>query len=132
MSKTYETVGNLKVGSYIIIDGEPCRITEISKAKTGKHGSAKATITAISLISKTKKILVAPVDAQVEVPVIEKRTGQIVSDLGDRLQIMDTETFEIFEVAKDNIDESIRDKLAPGMEVEYWEILGTRIVVRPK
>ncbi|HIC99604.1 MAG TPA: translation initiation factor IF-5A, partial [Pyrodictiaceae archaeon] len=41
MSVTYATLGELKVGSYIIIDGEPCRIVEMSRAKTGKHGSAK-------------------------------------------------------------------------------------------
>lgn len=132
MSKVFETVGNIKVGSYVIIDGEPCRVIDVSKAKTGKHGSAKATITAVSLLTKTKKILVAPVDAQVEVPIIEKRIGQVIADLGDRFQVMDTETFEIFEVVKDNIDEAIRDKLSTGMEVEYWLVMNTRIVVRPR
>ncbi|MEM4534731.1 MAG: translation initiation factor IF-5A [Desulfurococcaceae archaeon] len=132
MSKVFESVGNLKVGGYVVIDGEPCRIIDISKAKTGKHGSAKATITAVSLITKTKKILVAPVDAQVEVPVIEKKIGQIIADLGDRFQVMDTETFEIFEVSKDSVDEAIRDKLTTGMEVEYWLVMNTRILVRPR
>ncbi|MEM4541717.1 MAG: translation initiation factor IF-5A [Desulfurococcaceae archaeon] len=132
MSKVFESVGNLKVGGYVVIDGEPCRIIDISKAKTGKHGSAKATITAVSLITKTKKILVAPVDAQVEVPVIEKKIGQIIADLGDRFQVMDTETFEIFEVLKDSVDEAIRDKLTTGMEVEYWLVMNTRILVRPR
>ncbi|MEM0325415.1 MAG: translation initiation factor IF-5A [Desulfurococcaceae archaeon] len=132
MSKVFESVGNLKVGGYVVIDGEPCRIIDISKAKTGKHGSAKATITAVSLITKTKKILVAPVDAQVEVPVIEKKIGQIIADLGDRFQVMDTETFEIFEVSKDSVDEAIRDKLTTGIEVEYWLVMNTRILVRPR
>ncbi|MEM0199196.1 MAG: translation initiation factor IF-5A [Desulfurococcaceae archaeon] len=132
MSKVFDSVGNLKVGGYVVIDGEPCRIIDISKAKTGKHGSAKATITAVSLITKTKKILVAPVDAQVEVPVIEKKIGQIIADLGDRFQVMDTETFEIFEVSKDSVDEAIRDKLTTGMEVEYWLVMNTRILVRPR
>lgn len=132
MSKTYETLGNLKVGSFIVIDGEPCRIIDISKAKTGKHGSAKATVTAISIITKSKKVLVAPVDSQVEVPVVEKRIGRIIADLGDRVQVMDVETFEIFEVPKESIDESIRDKIAPDQEVEYWQIMDTRIIVRPR
>ncbi|MGC8982312.1 MAG: translation initiation factor IF-5A [Desulfurococcaceae archaeon] len=132
MSKTYETVGNLKIGGYVIIDGEPCRIIDISKAKTGKHGSAKATITAVSLLTKSKKVLVAPVDAQVEVPIVEKRVGQIISDLGDRFQVMDLETFEVFEVPKDTVDETIKDKLSVGIEVEYWQVLGTRIIVRPR
>lgn len=33
--------GSLKEGSYVIIDGEPCKVVEIEKSKTGKHGSAK-------------------------------------------------------------------------------------------
>jgi len=104
MSKTYDSVGNLKVGSFVMIDGEPCRVVDISKAKTGKHGSAKATVTAVGLFSKSKKVLVAPVDSQIEVPIIEKRVGRIIADLGDKFQVMDVESFEIFEVSKDTID----------------------------
>ncbi len=132
MSKTYESVGNLKVGSFVIIDGEPCRVVDISKAKTGKHGSAKATVTAVGLFSKSKKVLVAPVDSQVEVPIVEKRIGRIIADLGDKFQVMDVETFDIFEVSKDTIDETIRDKLTTDQEVEYWLVLNTRLIVRPR
>jgi translation initiation factor 5A len=132
VSKTYEVVGNLKIGSFVIIDGEPCRVVEISKAKTGKHGSAKATVTAIGLFSKSKKVLVAPVDTQVEVPIIEKRVGRVIADLGDRLQVMDVETFEVFEVSKDTIDETIRDKLTIDQEVEYWLVMNARVIVRPR
>ncbi|MCC6043587.1 MAG: translation initiation factor IF-5A [Desulfurococcaceae archaeon] len=132
MSKTYEVVGNLRVGSFVVIDGEPCRVVEISKAKTGKHGSAKATVTAIGLFSKSKKVLVAPVDTQVEVPIIEKRVGRVIADLGDRLQVMDVETFEVFEVSKDTIDETIRDKLTIDQEVEYWLVMNARVIVRPR
>jgi translation initiation factor 5A len=132
VSKTYEVVGNLKVGSFVVIDGEPCRVVEISKAKTGKHGSAKATVTAIGLFSKSKKVLVAPVDTQVEVPIIEKRIGRVIADLGDRLQVMDVETFEVFEVSKDTIDETIRDKLTIDQEVEYWLVMNARVIVRPR
>jgi translation initiation factor 5A len=131
-SKNYETLGNLKVGSFVIIDGEPCRIVEISKAKTGKHGSAKATVTAVGLFSKSKKVLVAPVDSQVEVPIIEKRIGRVIADLGNKLQVMDVETFEVFEVSKDAIEETIRDKLTVDQEIEYWQVMNTRLIIRPR
>jgi translation initiation factor 5A len=132
MSKTYDSVGNLKVGSFVMIDGEPCRVVDISKAKTGKHGSAKATVTAVGLFSKSKKVLVAPVDSQIEVPIIEKRVGRIIADLGDKFQVMDVESFEIFEVSKDTIDESIRGKLTVDQEVEYWQVLNAKLIVRPR
>ena len=129
MSKTFAEVGDLKVGSYVIIDGEPCRVVEITKAKTGKHGSAKAHVVAIGLFSGSKKTFVAPVDQRVEVPIIEKRNGQVIADMGNMLQIMDLETFETFEIPKPK-EEDILKKIAPGVEVEYWVILGHRKIVR--
>jgi len=132
LSKTYTTAGDLKVGGFVIIDGEPCRVVEISKAKTGKHGSAKASITAVGLLTKAKKVLVVPVDAQVEVPIVERKIGQVIADLGDKFQVMDIETFEVFEVPKDLIEKDLRNKIAVNMEVEYWQVLNTRIIVRPR
>lgn len=132
MSKVYETLGNLKIGSFIIIDGEPCRIVEMSKAKTGKHGSAKANVVAVGLFSKNKKTLVAPVDTQVEVPIIDKRVGQIIADMGDKFQVMDMETYDTFEIEKSSVEEGTLDKLGPGMEVEYWVVMDKRIIVRPR
>lgn len=126
---TYATLGELKVGSYIVIDGEPCRIVEMSKAKTGKHGSAKAHVVAIGLFTGNKKTLTAPVDTRVEVPIIEKRFGQIIADTGETVQVMDLETFETFEVEKPK-DEDLRSKLSPGVEVEYWNVMGRRMIMR--
>ncbi len=80
MSVNYATLGELKKGSYIVIDGEPCRIVEITKAKTGKHGSAKAHVVAIGVFSGQKKTFVAPVDTRVQVPIIEKRLAQVLAE----------------------------------------------------
>ena len=129
MSKTFAEVGDLKVGSYVIIDGEPCRVVEITKAKTGKHGSAKAHVVAIGLFTGSKKTFVAPVDQRVEVPIIEKRSGQVIADMGDVVQVMDLETYETFEIPKPK-EEDLASKIAPGVEVEYWVILGHRKIVR--
>ncbi|MCD6428572.1 MAG: translation initiation factor IF-5A [Desulfurococcales archaeon] len=129
MSTMYAELGSLKPGSFIVIDGEPCRIVEMSKAKTGKHGSAKAHVVAIGIFSGSKKTLVAPVDQRVEVPIIDKRTAQVIAITGDTLQLMDLETYETFEVDMPK-EEEIRSKLAPGAEVEYWEVMGRRKIMR--
>lgn len=55
MGINYSTVGEMKEGSYIVIDGEPCRVVEVTKAKTGKHGSAKANIIAVSIFTGAKR-----------------------------------------------------------------------------
>jgi len=131
MSKTYATLGELKPGNFIIIGGEPCKIVEMSRAKTGKHGSAKAHVVAISLFTGSKKTLVAPVDQRVEVPIIDKRIAQVIADMGDLVQLMDMETFETFEVEKPS-EPDLAEKLKPGVEVEYWVVLGRRLIVRTR
>jgi translation initiation factor 5A len=123
-------LGALRVGSYIIIDGEPCRIMNYTKSKPGKHGSAKARIVAVGVFDEAKRTLVKPKSAQVEVPIIQKKGGQVISLLPTAIQIMDLETYEIFEAPIP--EEKIRSKLASGIEIEYWRILGRTRIMRTK
>ncbi|RJS85596.1 translation initiation factor IF-5A [Candidatus Bathyarchaeota archaeon] len=130
MSKPVD-VGNLKTGGYVIVDNEPCRIVSLTKSKPGKHGSAKARVVTIGVFDGVKRSFVKPVDAKVEVPIIDKRTGQVISILPSAVQIMDLETYEIFEAPMSD-DESIKSKLSEGVEVEYWKILGRTKIMRVK
>jgi translation initiation factor 5A len=123
-------LGSLKVGSYIIIDSEPCRIVSYDHSKPGKHGSAKARVSAISVFDGSKHNMVAPVSANVDVPLIDKRSGQIISVSGNTLQIMDLDTFEMFETS--SMEEDVRDKVSQGAEVEYWKVLDRVKIVRVK
>ncbi|MCS7098721.1 MAG: translation initiation factor IF-5A [Sulfolobales archaeon] len=129
MSVEYAELGELREGSYIVIDGEPCRIVEITKAKTGKHGSAKAHVVAIGIFSGSRKTLVAPVDQRVEVPIVVKKAAQVIATLGGRVQLMDLETYETFEVELPS-EGSIASRIRNGSEVEYWEVMGTRKIMR--
>jgi len=129
MSKPMD-LGALKVGSYIIIDNEPCRIVDYAKSKPGKHGSAKARIVAVGVFDEAKRTLVKPVDAQVEVPIIEKRAGQVIALLPAAVQVMDLETYEVFEAPLP--EEELQSKLASGVEVEYWRILDRIRIMRTK
>ncbi|MCL5788220.1 MAG: translation initiation factor IF-5A [Candidatus Marsarchaeota archaeon] len=129
MSKPVE-LGDIKEGGYLLIDGEPCRTVSVEKSKPGKHGSAKARIVAIGVFDGTKRSIVSPVDARVEVPMIEKRVGQVIAVLpGGTYQIMDLETFETFD---SQVDEELAGQLAQGQEVEYWVIMGRRKVMRKR
>ena len=130
MSKPMD-VGALRVGSYILIDDEPCKIVSYSKAKPGKHGAAKARIVAIGVFNEAKKTIVKPVSAQVEVPLVEKKTGQVIALLPSAVQLMDLETYEMSEAPYPE-DEELKSKLASGVEVEYWAILGRTRITRTK
>jgi translation initiation factor 5A len=123
-------LGSLKVGSYIIIDNEPCRIVSYDHSKPGKHGSAKARVAAMGVFDGSKHSLVSPVSANVEVPLINKRNGQVISISGDTLQIMDLETYEVFDTS--SVEEEIRNKIRQGGEVEYWQVLDRVKIVRAK
>lgn len=123
-------LGSLKPGSLIVIDNEPCRIVSVEKSKPGKHGSAKARVVGIGLFDGIKRSLVGPVDSLVNVPVIKKRSAQVLS-ISETVQLMDLETYEVFETIMP-ADEELKSKLMPGVTVEYWEVLNRRLIVRVK
>jgi len=114
-----------------VIDGEACRIVEYDKSKPGKHGAAKARVVGIGVFDSVKRSLVLPVSTNVEVPLIEKKSGQIVSSDPNNVQLMDLETFETFDVPAPT-DNDIKSKIASGAEVEYWRVLGRTKIMRVK
>ncbi len=128
MSIDYKDLGELKKGSYVIIDGEPCKVVEITKSKKGKHGSAQARVVAIGLFDGVKRSIVGPVDSRVEVPIIKKGRAQVVA-VTDTIQLMDLETYEIFEALMPE-EEELREKIEPGVTVEYWDFMGRKKIVR--
>ncbi len=131
MSYKIAKVGDLKVGSYAMVDGEPSRIMSIQKSKSGKHGSAKYRCTAVSLFDGSKRSFVNPVDTSINIPIVEKNAAQVVSMNPNGLQLMDLETYEVFEVVMPK-DTEIVAKLAAGKEVEYWKIMGRYKIQRVK
>ena len=124
-------VGELRVGSYAIINDEPSQIVSIQKSKSGKHGSAKFRCTAISLFDGSKRSFVSPVDASIQIPIVDKKSAQIISVTPTSVQLMDLETYEVFDIALPE-DEEIRSKLEAGKDVEYWNILGRNKIQRVK
>jgi translation initiation factor 5A len=124
-------VGTLRVGGYMMIEGEPCRIVDVTKSKPGKHGAAKARIIAIGVFDGQKRQFVKPVDANAEVPIIDKKPGQILSVNPTGVQIMDLETYEYLDAPFPD-EEDLKAKLVEGAEIEYWKILGKIKITRVK
>ena len=124
-------LGSLKDGSYILIEGEPCRIVEYDKSKPGKHGAAKARVVGIGVFDNVKRSLVLPVSTNVEVPLIEKKSGQVISSSGGNVQLMDLESFETFDVQMPPEPE-VSSKVVAGAEVEYWRVMGHTKIMRVK
>jgi len=115
----------------MIIDDQAYRIVDITKSKPGKHGAAKARIVAIGVFDGVKRSLVKPVDANAEIPMIDKRPGQVFSVNPNGVQIMDLETYEYVDAPYPE-EEDLKAKLTVGTEIEYWKILGRIKIVRAK
>lgn len=117
-----------------MIDDEPCKIVSREHFKPGKHGSAKVRLVALSLFTGSKKSYVAPAESRVDVPMIDKRSGQIVSVMDKSVQLMDMETFEVSEAPMLTPEEEteLGGKLEAGMEVEYWDMMGRKRIMRIK
>jgi translation initiation factor 5A len=126
--KEMAEVRELKVGRYVLIDEEPCKIMSISTSKPGKHGEAKARIDAIGIFDEQKRSVVHPVKHKVGIPIIDKRSAQILALMGsDVVQLMDMETYETFEMP---IPEDFKDQLQPGKEILYLQAMGKRKITR--
>jgi translation initiation factor 5A len=125
------TIGSLRIGQHVVIDGEPYKIVSLEKSKSGKHGSKKARIVAINIFNNSKKSIISPVSARIDVPLIEKRTAQIVSMDANSVQLMDLENYEVFFTSLPSED-NIRRMLALSAEVEYWKVLDMTKLVRVK
>jgi translation initiation factor 5A len=126
--KELAEVRTLRVNRYMIIDDEPCKIMSISTSKPGKHGEAKARIEAIGVFDGQKRSVVHPVKHKVHVPIIDKRSAQVLSLMGsDTVQLMDLETYETFEMT---ITDDLKGKLQPGNEILYLQALGKKKITR--
>jgi len=115
-----------KVGTNILLDEQPYTIKKIDISKTGKHGHAKARIEAVGIINSKKKVFVIPGHDKLDVPLVDKRKGQVLS-IVDKVSIMDLESFETIDV---NCPEEIKGELEENSNVEYWDIEGEKIIKR--
>lgn len=103
----------------------------MEKSKPGKHGSAKANIVAIGFFDNRKRNVIMPADRMVDVPLIDKTSATVIADMGENYSLMDSETFETYEVPKPK-DEEIASKIELNVAVEVWHVMDTKIIVRVK
>ncbi len=127
MAVEQSEVRKLKEGRYMVVDDEPCKILSISTSKPGKHGSAKARIEVVGLFDDQKRSVVNSVTDKVKVPIIDKRTAQVVSLSGTNAQLMDMETYKTFEIP---IPEEFQGEITEGEEVSYMEAMGRKMITR--
>ena len=61
----------------------------------------------------------------IDVPVIDKRSAQVLSIHGNTANVMDSETYETFDL---NIPEELKSECVEGCNVLYWVILDQNVM----
>ncbi len=123
------SVGSLQKGSYCVIEGVASKVVSLSTSRPGKHGHAKVRLEAVGLIDGKKRVVVMPGHDNIESPIIGKRTAQVLSINGNDANVMDSETYETFDLT---IPEELRSECVEGCNVLYWVILNSRVMKQVK
>lgn len=128
MEKRQSEVKDLKPGSFVLIDDVPCKVDSVHISKTGKHGSAKARLAASGVFDNQKRIIVKPAAAKIDVPIIEKKSMQVIAIIGSNVQLMDLVDFTTTEVP---IPAELLGQLTGGEEVLVWKF-GSYLMLKGK
>ncbi len=126
METTVEEVKKCREGKFILIDDAPCKVTSLKTSKPGKHGEAKARLEAVGIFDHQKRVIVKPAGHKVRIPIVVKKTAQVISISGDNAQLMDLEDYSMFETP---IPEDLKGKVAEGGEVVIWKF-GDYIMIK--
>ncbi len=121
----------IKEGFYIVHNDDVYLVRNIEKSKSGKHGHTKCRMKIENIFTGSKTEIAIPGDTKLQSPIIDKRSAQVISLGGDSIQLMDLETYDTFEAALPD-EEEIKNKIQEGGEVEYWNAIGRRKVMRVK
>ena len=73
--------------------------------------------------------MIKPGHDNVEVPIIDKRTANVLSISGNTANVMDIETYETFDIT---IEEELKAECAEGVNILYWQILGDKVMKQVK
>ena len=70
---------DIKKGGHIMMKEKPCKVSEISVSKTGKHGHAKANIVGYDIFTNKKYEDIFPSSHNVDVPFIKKTEVELIA-----------------------------------------------------
>ncbi|MBN2459136.1 translation initiation factor IF-5A [Candidatus Woesearchaeota archaeon] len=124
-----KSIGGLQIGNYVVVEGAACTVTGIQISRPGKHGHAKVRLEAVGIVDGKKRQVLAPGHDEIDVPVIDKRNAQVLSVTDDTANVMDSETYETFDL---KIPEELKGSVNEGTIVVYWVILEDRILKQIK
>lgn len=121
---TPTAAGSVKKGGYCMLKGFPCKVTDYSTAKPGKHGSAKATIVGNDIFTNKKYEDTAPTSATMQVPNVSKLELEVADINADDFVSVILEDGSLKEDLKLPADDEVTYKELKKM----WEDAGDKQV----
>lgn len=125
----HKSAGSLQKGNYVVMDGVACVVSEVNISRPGKHGHAKVNFSGVGILDGKKRNMVIPGSDNVEIPIIDKRNAQVLSVQGSFCNVMDSESFESFDL---EIPQELANNIKEGSVVLYWVILGDKVMKQIK
>jgi translation initiation factor 5A len=121
--------GSVKPGSFIVMNNMACKVVDVQTSRPGKHGHAKCRITATGLIDGKKYVEVMPGHDAIDIPIIEKKSAQVLSVSGTKANVMDAENYETFDM---DIPDELQGQVIEGTNILYWQILKDKVMKQLK
>ena len=117
-------VNKLRKGGYCIIEGRPCRVVDITKSKTGKHGHAKAGIAGTDLFTGRRYETHLPTSHEIEVPIVERQDYELLNIDENHTQLLD-----LGGNMREDVDLRDNDETSQKLRAAYAEDPDTPIIV---
>lgn len=118
--KTNASIKDLKPNGFVLIDNDPCRVTRVTVSSSGKHGHSKVRLDAVGLLDGRNRSIIKTADETIDVPIVEKKKGQVLSIQGNVAQIMNLEDYSVFEL---DIPEERKGEIKSGEDIDYYTVM---------
>lgn len=119
----------LERGTYFLLNGEPVRVLRKELVTFGTHCHSKLKIYCQGLYSKGEKVVNLAHADKVEIVEISRKSGQVVSKAGDKIQIMDTHSYETFDATA---PEELFNQINEGDEVTFIDFNGNVSIIEKR
>ena len=81
----------LKVGSLVMIKGNPCKVTDVSTAKPGKHGSAKVILKGRDILNAKTHECTYHAGDMVDAPIVQRNEFTLLNIDDTALELLNAE-----------------------------------------
>jgi translation initiation factor 5A len=123
------SASELKKGSYFIYNGEPVCVVRKEIVVYGTHSHSKLKLFIQGLSKKGERSINLHHTDKVEILDIIRKTGQIISKTDDKVQIMDTVSYETLDASA---PEELHSELNEGDQVIFVDLNGNIQIIEKK